>query len=72
MILNVDYSSHRGRIIYGFRIGMKLEAVLNESGVTTIKSPKTGVYMRVKNNGSRLFIRSMTGEAIALFSKTSG
>lgn len=68
MIFKVDYSSPRGCNIYGFRGGMKLDVVVNERGVMTVKSPKTGVYMRVKENGGRLFIRSMSGEAMVAFS----
>lgn len=69
MIFKVDYSSPRGCNIYGFRGGMRLDVVVNERGVLTVKSPKTGVYMRVKENGVRLFIRSMSGQTMAVFSK---
>lgn len=69
MILNVDYASPRGCNIYGFRRGMKLDGVVRESGVLSVKSPKTGVYMHVKQNGGRLFIRSMSGEAMVAFTK---
>lgn len=71
MILNVDYTSPRGCNIYGFRRGMKLMSRVNERGVLEVKSPKTGVYMRVKQNGGRIFIRSMSGEAMVAFSKVS-
>ena len=71
MILNVDYASPRGCNIYGFRGHTKLMARLNERGFLEVKSPKTGVYMRVKQNGGRLFIRSMSGEALVAFSKAS-
>lgn len=69
MILNVDYASPRGCNIFGFRRGMKLISVVNERGILTVKSPKTGVHMHVKENGGRVFIRSMSGEAMVAFSK---
>ena len=71
MILNVDYASPRACNIYGFRGGMKLVARVNERGVLEVKSPKTGVYMRVKQNVGRIFIRSMSGEALVAFSMVS-
>ena len=69
MILNVDYASPRGCNIYGFRSGMKLMSRVNERGFLEVKSPKAVVYMRVKQNGGRIFIRSMSGQTMAAFSK---
>ena len=71
MILNVDYASPRGCNIYGFIRGIKLMARVNERGFLEVKSPKTGVYMRVKQNCGRIFIRSMSGEVLVAFSKLS-
>lgn len=71
MILNVDFASSRARNIFGFRRGMKLIAVVNERGILTVKSPKTGVYMRVKQNGGRIFIRSMSHQTLVAFSGLS-
>lgn len=47
---------------------MSIDAVKNESGAIIVKSPKTGVSMTVKNNGGRMFIRSMSGQTLATFS----
>lgn len=71
MILNVYFASSRACNIFGFRRGMKLIAVVNERGILTVKSPKTGVHMHVKENSGRIFIRSMSDEAMVAFSKTS-
>lgn len=71
MILNVDFASSIACNIFGFRRGMKLIAVVNERGILTVKSPKTGVHMHVKENVGRVFIRSMSGEAMVAFSKIS-
>lgn len=71
MILNVDFASSRACNIFGFRRGMNLIARVNERGILTVKSPKTGVHMHVKENGGRVFIRSMSGEVMVAFSKTS-
>jgi hypothetical protein len=47
---------------------MSIDAVKNKSGAIIVKSPKNGVSMTVKNNGGRMFIRSMSGQTLATFS----
>lgn len=69
MTLKVEYASPRGRNIYCFKVGSMVSARMNEKGVIFVKSPKTGVDMRIKQNGGRLFIRSMSGQTIATFTK---
>lgn len=72
MKLKVDFANPRGCNVYGFVRGfvrgMSIDAVKNESGAIIVKSPKTGVSMTVKNNGGRMFIRSMSGQTLATFS----
>lgn len=68
MKLKVDFANPRGCNVYGFVRGMSIDAVKNESGAIIVKSPKTGVSMTVKNNGGRMFIRSMNGQTLATFS----
>lgn len=68
MKLKVDFANPRGCNVYGFRRGMSIDAVKNESGSIIVKSPKTGMSMTVKNNGGRMFIRSMSGQTLATFS----
>lgn len=68
MKLKVDFANPRGCNVYGFRRGMSLDTVKNENGAIMVKSPKTGVYMAVKTNGGRMFIRSMSGQTLATFS----
>lgn len=69
MILNVAYANHRGRNIFGFKVGAMVNARINEKGVLVVKSPKTCVDMHIKENGGRLFIRSMSGQTLATFTK---
>lgn len=69
MILNVAYANPRGCNIYGFKVGAMVNARINEKGVLVVKSPKTGIDMRIKENGGRLFIRSMSGQTLATFTK---
>jgi hypothetical protein len=66
--LKVDFANPRGCNVYGFRRGMSIDAVKNKSGAIIVKSPKNGVSMTVKNNGGRMFIRSMSGQTLATFS----
>lgn len=68
MKLKVYFANPRGCNVYGFVRGMSIDAVKNESGAIIVKSPKTGVSMTVKNNGGRMFIRSMSGQTLATFS----
>lgn len=68
MKLKVDFANPRGCNVYGFVRGMSIDAAKNESGAIIVKSPKTGVRMTVKNNGGRMFIRSMSGQTLATFS----
>lgn len=69
MILKVAYANPRGCNIYGFKVGAMVKARINEKGVLVVKSPKTGMDMRIKENGGRLFIRSMAGQTLATFTK---
>ena len=69
MILKVAYANPRGRNIYGFKVGAMVKARINYKGVLVVKSPKTCVDMHIKENGGRLFIRSMSGQTLATFTK---
>lgn len=69
MILKVAYSNPRGCNIYGFKAGAMVSARINEKGVLVVKAPKTGIDMHIKENGGRLFIRSMSGQTLATFTK---
>lgn len=69
MILNVAFANPRGCNIYGFKVGAQVNARYDEKGVLYVTAPKTGAKMRIKENGGRLFIRSMEGQTLATFSK---
>lgn len=48
---------------------MRIEAERNDKGILYVKAPKTGATMRIKENGVRMFIRSMSGQDLVTFTK---
>lgn len=48
---------------------MQVEATRDDKGILYVKAPKTGASMRVKENGGRMFIRSMSGQDLVTFKK---
>ncbi len=69
MILKVAFANPRGCNIYGFKVGAAVNARHDDKGRLMVKAPKTGVDMLIKENGGRLFIRSMSGQTLATFTK---
>lgn len=69
MILTVAFANPRACNIFGFRERMRIEAERNDKGILYVKAPKTGAAMRVKENGGRMFIRSMSGQDLVTFKK---
>lgn len=69
MILTVAFANPRACNIFGFRERMQVEATRDDKGILYVKAPKTGVSMRIKENGGRMFIRSMSGQDLVTFTK---
>lgn len=69
MILNVEFANPRGRNILGFKVGGMVNARIDDKGRLLVKAPKAGIEMHVKENGGRMFIRSMSGQTLATFCK---
>lgn len=69
MILNVAFANPRGCNILGFKVGGMVNARTDDKGRLLVKAPKTGIEMHVKENGGRMFIRSMSGQTLATFCK---
>lgn len=69
MILSVSFANPRGCNILGFKVGCMVNARVDDKGRLIVKAPKTGIEMHVKENGGRMFIRSMSGQTLATFCK---